>query len=112
MNSLQETIEVVNYSAGFMALLEIFNLDGTLVASMCTKLDSADDSAATPLTISYPEGLTPVYFLRLIPTQGGTLRSSNFYFRGREEGDIRAILPLARQRLRPAPRPSGRTTVG
>jgi len=102
-NSLNETIEVVNYSAGSVTgltvMLEILNLDGTIASSKSAQLDSAEDSTATPITLEYPANLSPVHFLRLTLTQNGVLRSNNFYLRGTEQGNYRAIRTLAKAKV-------------
>ena len=99
-NSLAETIEVFNSSAGSVpgltATVEVLNLDGSLVSTQSAQLDSPEDSTLTPITLSYPANLTPVHFLRLTLTQGQTVRSRNFYLRGTEQGNFRAIRTLPR----------------
>jgi len=102
-NSLKETIEVVNYSAGsapgLTAMLEILNIDGAIVSSKSAQLDSAEDSTATPITLEYPANLSPVHFLRLTLTQSGAVRSTNFYLRGAEQGNYRAIRTLTKAKV-------------
>jgi hypothetical protein len=49
--------------------------------------------------MEYPSGLTPVHFLRLTLAHGGETLSSNFYLRGREPGNYRAIRELPRAKL-------------
>ncbi len=97
-NSYTETIEVVNYSAGnvagLMAEVEILNMDGKSMGKKSAPVTSAEDSVATAIPMMYPEGLTPVHFLRLTLTQNGAVRSTNFYLRGREQGDFTAIRSL------------------
>ncbi len=102
-NSLEETIEVVNYSAGnapgLTATVEILNLDGSSAAKKSAQLDSDEDSTITPMKLEYPANLSPVHFLRLTLTQNGVVRSSNFYLRGTEQGDFRAIRTLDKARV-------------
>lgn len=101
-NPLAETVEVVNYSAGnvrgLTARAQIFNMDGALKWDKTVSLDSTEDTTLSPITIEYPSGLTPVHFLRLELTRGGETLSSNFYWRGLEEDNYRALrnLPNAR----------------
>ena len=99
-NSLRETVEVVNYSAGnapgLTATVEILNLDGTSMSKKSAQLDAAEDTTATPITLDYPAGLSAVHFLRLTLTQGSAVRSTNFYLRGTEQGDLRAIRTLGK----------------
>ena len=102
-NSLDETIEVVNYSAGnapgLTATVEILNLDGASAATKSAQLDSTEDSTSTPIKLEYPANLSPVHFLRLTLTQNRTVRSTNFYLRGREQGNYRAIRSLAKAKV-------------
>jgi hypothetical protein len=57
-------------------------------------LDSAEDSMAAPIKMEYPAGLTPVHFIRLELRQGQKLVSDNFYWRGTEEENYRALRTL------------------
>jgi hypothetical protein len=41
----------------------------------------------------------PVHFLRLTLTQSGTVRSTNFYLRGTEQDNYRAIRTLAKAKV-------------
>jgi len=97
-NSAEETIEVVNLSAGkftgLQAVVEILNMDGKRVDQKTAPLDSAEDSTVSCLKMTYPTGLTPVHFLRLALTRGSETLSSNFYLRGLKKNDLRAIREL------------------
>lgn len=103
-NSFTETIEVVNYSAGqqsgLTAEVELVNMDGKSMGKKSASLESAEDSVAMPIRMEYPAGLSPVHFLRLTLTQGGALRSTNFYLRGVEQGDLRALRTLPKATLK------------
>jgi hypothetical protein len=102
-NSLEETIEVINYSAGkiagLQASVEILNMDGRRVDQKTAALDSEEDSTASCIRMSYPAGLTPVHFLRLALTRGSETLSSNFYMRGLKQNDFRAIRELPASKL-------------
>ena len=102
-NSLEETIEVVNYSAGnapgLTATVEILNLNGDSAATRSAQLDSVEDSTSTPIKLEYPATLSLVHFLRLTLTQNGIVRSTNFYLRGTEQGNYRAIRTLPKARV-------------
>jgi hypothetical protein len=50
--------------------------------------------------MQYPSGLTPVHFLRLTLTRAGTAVSTNFYMRGLEENNYRAIRELPNAQVR------------
>jgi len=85
-NSLEGTVEVVNYSAGHRAALEasaaVLNLDGSVQWEKRATVDSAEDSVLSPFTIAFPkEGLSQVHFVRLKLTEGGRSVSENTYMR-------------------------------
>jgi hypothetical protein len=102
-NPLTDNIEVVNYSggaaAGLSAQAEILNMDGSRKWEKTASLDSAEDSVQTPIRLEYPEGLTPVHFIRLKLTRGGQTVSDNFYLRGLEEYNFKTIRTLPRAHL-------------
>jgi hypothetical protein len=103
-NRVTETIEVVNYSAGdvheLSAGAEVLNMDGTTKWKKSTSLDLAEDNVSTCFPIEYPEGLTPVHFIRLTLSRAGTPISTNLYMRGAQEGNYRAIRQLAPARVK------------
>jgi hypothetical protein len=103
-NRVTDDIDVVNYSAGavsgLLAQAEVLNIDGLLKAKKTALLDSAEDSVMTCMQMQYPSDLTPVHFLRLTLSQGGTPISTNLYLRGAEEGNFRAIRQLPKAQLR------------
>ncbi len=102
-NPTTDNIEVVNYSAGSMpglsARAELLNMDGTVVWEKTASVDSTEDTVLTPIRMEYPAGLTPVHFIRLNLTRGGQILSDNFYWRGTEEGDFRALRTLPKVSL-------------
>ncbi len=97
-NRPKETIEVVNYSAGnvtgLTAKVEVLNMDGSSKWTNSSALDSREDSTVTCFPMQYPADLSPVHFLRLTLTRGSETISSNFYLRGLNPGDYRAIRKL------------------
>lgn len=97
-NRATETIEVVNYSAGNVAGLsarvEVLNMDGTSKGQKTVTLDSREDSTVSCVQMEYPSDLSPVHFLRLTLTRGAEVLSSNFYLRGLQRDDYRAIREL------------------
>jgi hypothetical protein len=105
-NCEAETIELVNYSAGnvngLTAQVEILNMDGTRISQKSATLDSMEDSTVTLFPVQYPAGLTPVHFLRLSLMRGTESVSSNFYLRGLEPGNYRAIRQLPRPQVKAA----------
>ena len=102
-NCAAETIEVVNYSAGnvtgLTATVEILNMDGKQVDLKTVPLDSVEDSTTNCIDMKYPAGLSPVHFLRLALKQGNETLSSNFYMRGLQQNDFRAIRQLPKPKL-------------
>jgi len=102
-NPVSESIEVVNYNGGnvrsLSALAEVLNMDGTKKWEKTATLDSAEDSVTSCIKMEYPSGLTSVHFLRLSLTLNGKTVSENFYMRGLEEGNYRAIRELPKVKL-------------
>jgi len=102
-NCVDETIEVVNYSAGNLtglkAQVEILNIDGSRKDLKTAGVDSREDSTVPCIKMSYPADLTPVHFLRLALTRGSEIISSNFYLRGLRQDDFRAIRELPSPKL-------------
>jgi len=105
-NQADDTIEVVNYSGGnstgLTAKVEIVNMDGSVKWERASTLDSTEDSVATLFKIEYPAGLSPTHFLRLRLTQGEKLISQNFYWRGVEDGNYRALRELPKVKIEAA----------
>jgi len=99
-NPLSDSIEVVNYSgrdvAGLKAQTEILNLDGSVKWKKSISLDLKEDSTVPCLGITLPSGLSPVYFIRLKLLKGDKLISENFYWRGMEENNFKALRNLPR----------------
>jgi beta-galactosidase/beta-glucuronidase len=105
-NAATDRVEVVNYSAGMAAGLtasaEILNMDGKREWEKSASLDSAEDSVAAPIQLEFPATLTPVHFIRLKLTRGGAVVSENFYWRGTEEYNYRALRTLPKVKLEAA----------
>ena len=103
-NRVTDAVDVVNYSAGdvrgLTALAEVLNINGTLKWKKDASLDSIEDSATNCFQITFPADLTPVHFVRLTLSRGGTPVSSNLYLRGVQEGNFRAIRELPKVRLK------------
>jgi hypothetical protein len=102
-NPLNDDVEVVNYSAGavpgLVARAEVLDLDGSLRWEAEAPVDSAEDGVLAPLKLQFPAGLAPVHFVRLKLARGDALVSENFYWRGVEEGDFRALRTLPKVRI-------------
>jgi hypothetical protein len=105
-NPLADTVEVVNYSGGnakgLTARVEILNMDGSKKWEKTATLASAEDSVESPIKMEYPSGLTPVHFIRLRLTRGNETVSDNFYLRGVEENNFKAIRELPKVKLETA----------
>jgi beta-galactosidase/beta-glucuronidase len=107
-NQADDTIEVVNYSGGnstgLTAKVEVLNMDGSVKWEKSATLDSAEDSVSTLFKMEYPSEVSAVHFLRLRLTQGGRIVSQNFYWRGVEESNYRALRELPKVKLEAATR--------
>ena len=102
-NPATDTVEAVNYHAGarsgLQADAQLVNMDGRVMWSRSCRLDLAEDSTAACFPLEHPEGLSAVYFIRLTLTDAdGRTVSENFYWRGLQEGNLRAL-----RQLGPAP---------
>jgi len=97
-NPVTDEVEVVNYgvpgASGLTAGAQVLNLDGSVAWEWQASLDSAYDSTVSPLLMEFPEGLTPVHFIRLRLSRADELISENFYWRGTEIGNYRALRTL------------------
>jgi hypothetical protein len=97
-NQATDIVEVVNYSGGnatgLTAHAEILNMDGSRQWDKSAALDSAEDSAQSPIRLEFPASLSPVHFIRLKLTRGGETVSENFYLRGTQEYNFKAIRDL------------------
>ena len=102
-NPATDNVEVVNYSGGhardLTAAVELINLDGTVKWKQTAAVDSTEDSVSTPIHIQYPDGLSPVHFIRLKLTRADETVSQNFYWRGTEEYNYRALRSLPKVKL-------------
>ncbi|HLK17778.1 MAG TPA: discoidin domain-containing protein [Bryobacteraceae bacterium] len=100
-NPVDESVEVVNYSGGdargLWAHVAVLNLDGSVQWEQSASVDSLEDSTASPIKMQYPSGVSAVHFLRMELMRGADVLSQNFYWRGVQDGDYRALreLPLA-----------------
>jgi hypothetical protein len=95
-----DAVEVVNYgvvdTTGLIAKAQVLQLDGSLAWESEARIDSAYDSTVSPFTLEFPSGLTPVHFIRLRLELDGDTISENFYWRGTDRGDYRALRTLPR----------------
>lgn len=102
-NPTTEAVEVVNYDAGdapgLTARAEVRNIDGSLIWEKSAALDSREDSTQSPIEMEYPLGATPVHFIRLSLSRGGTVVSENFYWRGIEDANFIQLRELPKVAL-------------
>jgi hypothetical protein len=107
-NPAADVVEVVNYSGrewkGLTASVEILNPDGSVKWQKSAALDSPEDSDAQPIKMEYPAGLSAVHFIRLKLKRGSDIISENFYWRGTEEGNYRALRDIPKVKLEAATR--------
>jgi hypothetical protein len=103
-NPTTDRVEVVNYSAGnapgLALAAEIINLDGSVPwRATVTPLDSQEDSVISSVKLEFPASVSAVHFIRLKLTRGGETLSENFYWRGVEKGNYRALRQLPKVKL-------------
>ncbi len=102
-NPLSDSIEVVNYSVPngreLTASMEIIGLDGTVKIKRKTTMSCPEDSIIRCFRIESADSLSRVCFIRLKLERGGEVISENFYWRGLEEGDLKAIRKLPKVKL-------------
>jgi hypothetical protein len=107
-NPATETVEVVNYTGApvsrLTARVELRNLNGAVMWKKETTLDSPEDSTVTCFPMEYPAGLTPVHFLNLELVRAGRVASGNFYWRGLEPDNFRALRTLPAVKIQTATR--------
>jgi hypothetical protein len=99
-NPLHDDIEVVNYHAGdrqgLSASCQIVDISGDIVWSREAPLDIREDQTVVCFPLELPSGLTEVYFIKLKLTDAsGAVLSDNFYWRGLEEGNLKALRTVA-----------------
>ena len=98
-------VEVVNYRAGdrtsLTASAEILGLDGAVLWNKETSLDSGEDSTVSCFPLEVPSDVPEVYFIRLsLMDSSGEEISGNFYWQGREEGNLKALRDLPAAKLK------------
>ncbi len=104
---LTDEVEVVNYGVegadGLTVSAQVLNLDGSVAWQKEAQVDSPYDSTASAFALELvpfvplrgnPETLTEVHFIRLRLARGDETISENFYWRGTEPGNFRALRTL------------------
>jgi hypothetical protein len=102
-NPVFNVVEVVNYNAGnktgLTAEAKIFNMDGTVQWEKKVELSCREDSTARCFRLEFPGKLSPVHFIKLTLLKGNETLSDNFYWRGVEDGNYRALRDLPKVHL-------------
>ena len=102
-NQLTDSIEVVNYSnpngLKLNASMEILNLDGTVKLRRSADIDCREDNTVRCFKVESPDGLSKVHFIRLKLARDKEIVSGNFYWRGTEENNFKAIRDLPKVKL-------------
>ena len=98
-NPVHGSIEVVNYHAGnherLTANAQILNMEGKAVWSNTCPLDIREDETKSCFPLQVPEDITDVYFIKLsLQDARGKVLSDNFYWQGKEEGNLKALKTL------------------
>lgn len=104
-NENDDRIRVVNTTGkpvdGLTAEAWIYNLDGSQKYERKSGLiESKPDAVADCFTLTYPQDLTPVHFIRLrLTNRSGALISENFYWRGTQYLNFKALNSLKKVEL-------------
>jgi len=98
-----DDIEVVNYRAkdrsGLTAKAQLINMDGSVQWEKETSLDIKEDETVKCFKLEFPESLSSTYFIKLVLTENGKTVSDNFYWRGLEDGNYKALHQLPKVAL-------------
>ena len=99
-NPVHAEVEVVNYhafdQAGLKASACLINLDGKVVWSKDAAVDVREDETVSCFPIVFPDDLSDAYFIRLVlSSASGEVLSENFYWEGRETGNLQALRGVA-----------------
>lgn len=97
---IHNKIEVVNFCAGYhkglTAEAQIIDINGKVIWTNSCKLDINEDSTKQCFEPKVDANITDVYFIRLyLRDSKGKLLSENFYWQGKEEGNLKALRNLA-----------------
>jgi hypothetical protein len=73
-------------------------MDGSVQWEKETGLDCREDSTVKCFKLEFPKSLSSVHFVKLTLNEGNKLISENFYCRGLEDGNFKALrdLPLVK----------------
>jgi hypothetical protein len=102
-NPVDDTIEVVNYSAGSHPSLtvtaQVLDMNGTKKWEQTATVGSNEDTTVKCFKVDYPSDLTDVYFIKLTMTENGKTVSENVYWKGKEDGNYQALNALPKTNL-------------
>jgi hypothetical protein len=102
-NVLSDSIEVVNYNsllgANLTAKAELINLEGVVQWQKEISLNCPIDNTVRCFPLEYPDNLSAVYFIRLKLFHSDNVISENLYWRGSEEGTLKAVRSLPKVAL-------------
>ena len=104
-NPVLDSVAVVNLHApaqsGLTAKASLLNMDGSVAWSRSCRLDILPDETRTLFPPERPDALSDVYFLQLELTDNqGNIVSDNFYWQGKEEGNLRPLRQLPQTRVK------------
>lgn len=105
LNALKGTVEVVNYHAGgqkgLTASARVLDMYGKECTFQTCRLDLAEDDTFTCFPLEVPADITDAYFVKLeLSGEDGAVVSNNFYWQGREEGNVKALRSLEKTSLK------------
>ena len=90
-DSYSDVVKVANNTGNLFENLQaevsIYNMDGTLQDTKSATIASLEDEVKNCFTITYPESVSPVHFIKLKLTKGGEVLSDNFYWRAKNYQD-------------------------
>jgi len=102
-NQVYDDIEVVNLNGrdrkGITARAQIINMDGSVQWKKEKTVDSNEDTTDKLFKLEFPASLSAVHFIRLALTERGKIISENFYWRGIEDGNYRALNDIPKVKL-------------
>jgi len=94
-NRVWDDIEVVNLSggnrSGLTARAQIINMDGSVQWEKEAVTNSNDDTTLKLFRLEFPPTLSDVHFIKLTLSEDGEVVSENFYWRGLDDGDYKAL---------------------
>jgi hypothetical protein len=103
-NASTDEVEVVNYSAGshpsLVAKAQIVNMDGSIAWEKECAVASEEDTTVKSFKLDFSGELSEAHFVKLVLSEEGKVVSDNFYIRGVEENNFKAIRTMPEVTLR------------